>query len=717
MTSAKLQSMAAQTDAPDDLIAELARLMADEARATPPASEPAAPVRIPGEQTATPVPRFDFSASSTLNTSRAPASPVRIPGNEPAATSAPAGQAADPFAFDFNLAPKTPDVTSAAPRSAASVAQPEAGQHAASAAIPERPAAPAREPAPALPADEPAMLDQDSLADLIAAELAADLGNDRGMELAPQSEPASPGSDSDSFGVPPVFGLGSPQQAVAPQAPAIPQPEPVVARQEPVVAYPEPVAAAVREEAVPVVDPAPRASDSPRDPLEEIEELVGPAVRLNKGSAAPLPSLRALATPDPVEPVVGTPETPAPEPVARASDIGTGVASVDEAILAAAAATGARVEWVNPDAADTADADDMEPAPAQRRPGFRLNRAVAGPLVAVGLLAVAGGGLYWLLGQGGSTSGPAPLLVADTTPAKDVPAPDTSEPAPQSVVFNEISGNNTPAEEQIVSRDQADTEAVVAANTPVTSSGVLSDASGTNVDPNQDGLVNRKVRTVTVRPDGTIVSGSDSLAGSSILPVDRPNVPEVPGADFSTPELLASTGTEATAPTASAQAPTDAPTPAAVPAEPGSVIPVVDATGAPVAGRSVTVPMQRPSDFSAMAAAAIAAANAAPAAAPQALSAPSAPQAAAPAATTPVTNAAAYVQLASQRSEADALATVQAVTTRYGVLFGGASPQVQRVDLGERGIYYRVLVPAASREGAANICANVKAAGGDCLVL
>ena len=57
------------------------------------------------------------------------------------------------------------------------------------------------------------------------------------------------------------------------------------------------------------------------------------------------------------------------------------------------------------------------------------------------------------------------------------------------------------------------------------------------------------------------------------------------------------------------------------------------------------------------------------------------------------------------------------MATRYGVLFGGVSPEIQRVDLGERGIYYRVLVPAASRESAANICTNVKAAGGDCLLL
>lgn len=346
--------------------------------------------------------------------------------------------------------------------------------------------------------------------------------------------------------------------------------------------------------------------------------------------------------------------------------------------------------------------------------GLRLNRAVAGPLVAVGLLAVAGGGLYWMLGQGGATTGPAPLLVADTTPTKEVPEADATTPAPQSIVFNEISGTDTGAEEQIVSRDQADTEAVVAATTATPGTGVIADAGSTTVDPNQDGLVNRKVRTVTVRPDGTIVSGEDSLAGSAILPVDRPNVPEVPGAETGTPDLIASVTAEAEA-AAAAEAATPA-APSVPAAEPGSNIAVVDAAGAQLAGRTVRVPMQRPSDFASIASAAVAAANAAPALAPLPATTPVA-VAPTPVAAAPSGTAAAYVQMASQRSEADAQQTAQAVSTRYGVLFGGAAPEVHRVDLGERGIYYRVLVPAPSRESAANICTNVKAAGGDCLLL
>jgi hypothetical protein len=57
------------------------------------------------------------------------------------------------------------------------------------------------------------------------------------------------------------------------------------------------------------------------------------------------------------------------------------------------------------------------------------------------------------------------------------------------------------------------------------------------------------------------------------------------------------------------------------------------------------------------------------------------------------------------------------MVTRFGPLFGGANLEVQRVDLGERGIYYRVRVPANSLQEANSICTNVKAAGGDCFTM
>ena len=37
-----------------------------------------------------------------------------------------------------------------------------------------------------------------------------------------------------------------------------------------------------------------------------------------------------------------------------------------------------------------------------------------------------------------------------------------------------------------------------------------------------------------MRPDGTIVSGDEAVAGNEVLPVDRPTVPELPGGALET---------------------------------------------------------------------------------------------------------------------------------------------------------------------------------------
>lgn len=79
--------------------------------------------------------------------------------------------------------------------------------------------------------------------------------------------------------------------------------------------------------------------------------------------------------------------------------------------------------------------------------------------------------------------------------------------------------------------------------------------------------------------------------------------------------------------------------------------------------------------------------------------------------------AGAYVQLASQRTEADAQRTVAAIRERYGTILPINEIEIQRVDMGDGGLYYRVLVRAGSRNEAVAICYRVKSAGGDCLLL
>ncbi len=75
------------------------------------------------------------------------------------------------------------------------------------------------------------------------------------------------------------------------------------------------------------------------------------------------------------------------------------------------------------------------------------------------------------------------------------------------------------------------------------------------------------------------------------------------------------------------------------------------------------------------------------------------------------------VQVGSQRSEADAIASFRSVQAKYPSVLGGRQPIIRRADLGDKGIFYRTQVgPFASLEEASELCNNLKAAGGQCIV-
>jgi SPOR domain len=75
------------------------------------------------------------------------------------------------------------------------------------------------------------------------------------------------------------------------------------------------------------------------------------------------------------------------------------------------------------------------------------------------------------------------------------------------------------------------------------------------------------------------------------------------------------------------------------------------------------------------------------------------------------------VQVSSMRSERNALAQFRALQQRHPQLLGDRDPIVQRADLGERGIYYRVRVSYPTWRQAASMCDYLKIAGSDCLIV
>ena len=75
------------------------------------------------------------------------------------------------------------------------------------------------------------------------------------------------------------------------------------------------------------------------------------------------------------------------------------------------------------------------------------------------------------------------------------------------------------------------------------------------------------------------------------------------------------------------------------------------------------------------------------------------------------------VQVGAFRSDAEAQTYFSSMQSRFSTLLSGKAPDVQRADLGSRGIYYRLRVgPFDSKSAADNYCARLKAGGQDCLV-
>jgi SPOR domain len=75
------------------------------------------------------------------------------------------------------------------------------------------------------------------------------------------------------------------------------------------------------------------------------------------------------------------------------------------------------------------------------------------------------------------------------------------------------------------------------------------------------------------------------------------------------------------------------------------------------------------------------------------------------------------VQVSSQRNEADAQASYRALQGKFPTVLGSHGPLIKRADLGEKGVYYRAMVgPFGTPEEASQFCGNLKTAGGQCVV-
>jgi len=76
-----------------------------------------------------------------------------------------------------------------------------------------------------------------------------------------------------------------------------------------------------------------------------------------------------------------------------------------------------------------------------------------------------------------------------------------------------------------------------------------------------------------------------------------------------------------------------------------------------------------------------------------------------------------FVQVSSQRSEANAQASLRSLQEKFPSELGDRDAIIRRTDLGAKGIFYRAMTgPFASADEADQFCRSLKAAGGECIV-
>jgi hypothetical protein len=232
----------------------------------------------------------------------------------------------------------------------------------------------------------------------------------------------------------------------------------------------------------------------------------------------------------------------------------------------------------------------------------------------------------------------------------------------------------------------------------------------------------------------------------STVPVfPDPRLPGSPGAAVSFPAAPAPTTNLASSPQSSATTRGDVPTatasmpppasasqgPAAATAQPGPAsTPAVPAASAPKKIHTTSIrdrPDAKPTDANGPLSIVSSSAEG-PAAAPRPRTAPvvlegthvppNKPPASETASAAPATSGGGYaVQVSSHRSEQEAQSSFRALQAKYPNLLGGREPIIRRADLGAKGIYYRAMVgPFDSADQATDLCTNLKAAGGSCLI-
>jgi hypothetical protein len=337
---------------------------------------------------------------------------------------------------------------------------------------------------------------------------------------------------------------------------------------------------------------------------------------------------------------------------------------------------------VHPGAEDEHYYDDVPP---RRRVGILAIAAVFA-LVVVGTAGAFG--YRTLFGSSGAKTAPPPVIKADATPSKVVPAVQSKDPQTGKLIYDRVNNQN----EKVVSREEqpVDIKERPVGSVTAPGAGAAQGSVGTGVI---GGVEPKKIHTIAIHPNQQPGAAPEAAIEQAPPPAA---VRPPPVAQPAAPRVTAETPAARPAPpppepkVARAAAPPPAPSPASNNA-PLSLDPHAAAPAAqPRAARTASAPAQI-----------------APAA-----------RAAAPMEAKPAAGGSGYaVQIVARHNEADAQTSFQSLQSKFPQQLGGRSPLIRRVDLGAKGVYYRALVgPFGNADEASQLCSSLKAAGGECIV-
>jgi hypothetical protein len=377
---------------------------------------------------------------------------------------------------------------------------------------------------------------------------------------------------------------------------------------------------------------------------------------------------------------------------------------------------------LDPQDAEFAPDDELieEDHGADRGPAPRRGMIVVGVLIAA--IAIGGGlGYAYRLAVGHAAGGgTTPVLIADKTPVKSQP-PDAggkTSDADKKTIFDRLSPDGTssdgqmaaaaPSQENVAVDSGGDGQDSVAGPHKVST---VSVTPGQAIPLQQFASTDNSVPlTVAVPAGGSSPAASQAMAPAKGAKVVAPAPDDSnQAADAATPDVSTSDGNSAPAMGAAANDGQDGsavPMQPKVPAKPSKKLAKAPAPApAPDAGDGTDQTAQASDQSDANAA-------------PQAPSKQARVKVASADATSGGGTNGYVAQLKSSKSQADALSAFADLQQRYSDLLSSAQPDIQMVDLGAKGKWYRLRIgPPGSSAAAKDLCNKLKVSGlKECIV-